>query len=146
MTPKSKPSHPPPRLRDLPAPLPQRRGRRSPRRPRPHHPYDQRTTRTLHNRGKSRTPRSRGCCENPLCTGQPADVTDHGEPILEVDHLENRANWGRDHPSQMIALCPNCHATKTRGQTRAHLRNLLLTEAHSRHTTWTQQAHTKSKI
>ncbi|MFC6884972.1 MULTISPECIES: HNH endonuclease signature motif containing protein [Actinomadura] len=112
-----------------------------------------RTTRTTNERPvrsttavKAVLPRSRGCCENPLCTGQPADVTDHGEPILEVDHLENRANWGRDHPSQMIALCPNCHATKTRGQTRAHLRNLLLTEAHSRHTTWTQQAHTKSKI
>lgn len=89
--------------------------------------------------------RSRGRCENPLCTGQPADVTDRGEPILEVDHLENRANWGRDHPSQMIALCPNCHATKTRGKTRTHLRTLLLTEAHSRHITWQQQAHTKPR-
>ncbi|MFB4316337.1 HNH endonuclease [Actinomadura sp. 21ATH] len=80
--------------------------------------------------------RSRGRCENPLCAGQPADVTDRGEPILEVDHVEDRAKWGRDHPSQMIALCPNCHAIKTRGQTRERLRELLLTEARSRHTTW----------
>ncbi|TMQ90466.1 HNH endonuclease [Actinomadura soli] len=80
--------------------------------------------------------RSLGRCENPVCVGQPDDVTDQGEPILEVDHVEDRANWGRDHPIQMIALCPNCHAIKTRGQTREQLRELLLTEARSRHTAW----------
>jgi 5-methylcytosine-specific restriction protein A len=84
--------------------------------------------------------RSRGRCENPLCAGQPDEVTDRGEPILEVDHLEDRANWGRDHPSQMIALCPNCHAIKTRGQSREQLRGLLLTEARSRHTAWDADA------
>jgi 5-methylcytosine-specific restriction protein A len=80
--------------------------------------------------------RSLGRCENPVCAGQPDDLTDRGEPILEVDHVEDRANWGRDHPSQMIALCPNCHAIKTRGQTREQLRGLLLTEARARHTAW----------
>ena len=80
--------------------------------------------------------RSRGRCENPVCTGQPDDVTDRGRPILEVDHVEDRSGWGRDHPSQMIALCPNCHAIKTRGKTRERLRKLLLAEACSRHTAW----------
>jgi 5-methylcytosine-specific restriction protein A len=87
--------------------------------------------------------RSRGRCENPLCTGQPDDVTDRGESILEVDHVEDRARWGRDHPIQMIALCPNCHAVKTRGQTREQLRRLLLTEARSRHTAWEAQARSR---
>ncbi|MFI0354362.1 HNH endonuclease [Actinomadura sp. 9N407] len=84
--------------------------------------------------------RGRGRCENPVCTGQPDDVTDNGEPILEVDHVEDRSTWGRDHPIQMIALCPNCHAIKTRGQTRERLRKLLLTEARSRHTAWEAEA------
>ncbi|WP_285496990.1 HNH endonuclease signature motif containing protein [Actinomadura sp. NBRC 104425] len=83
--------------------------------------------------------RSNGRCENPLCAGQPDDVTDSGAPILEVDHVDDRAAWGRDHPEQMIALCPNCHATKTRGRTRETLRNLLRHEAQSRHRTWIAQ-------
>ncbi|GLW64314.1 hypothetical protein Arub01_25580 [Actinomadura rubrobrunea] len=77
--------------------------------------------------------RSRGRCENPLCTGQPNDVTDGGDPILEVDHIDDRAGWGRDHPENMIALCPNCHAIKTRGRSRDRLRPLLRTEAQARH-------------
>ncbi|WP_131737248.1 HNH endonuclease signature motif containing protein [Actinomadura roseirufa] len=84
--------------------------------------------------------RSLGRCENPVCAGQPDDVTDRGKPLLEVDHIEDRASWGRDHPSQMIALCPNCHAIKTRGRTRDQLRELLLAEARSRHTAWESPA------
>jgi 5-methylcytosine-specific restriction protein A len=44
--------------------------------------------------------------------------------------------WGRDHPIQMIALCPNCHAVKTRGRTGEQLREILLSEARARHATW----------
>jgi 5-methylcytosine-specific restriction protein A len=33
----------------------------------------------------------------------------------------------------MIALCPNCHAIKTRGRTRENLRQELLTVARQRH-------------
>ncbi|TDD27789.1 HNH endonuclease [Actinomadura sp. KC06] len=83
--------------------------------------------------------RSGGRCENPLCTGQPNDVNKDGEPILEVDHVHDRAKWGRDHPIQMIALCPNCHAIKTRGRTGEQLRELLLLEARARHSTWVSQ-------
>ncbi|MEV6753573.1 HNH endonuclease signature motif containing protein [Streptomyces sp. NPDC051214] len=70
--------------------------------------------------------RSRGRCENPACGGQPDDVTDSGDPILEVDHIVEIAGAGRDHPAQMIALCPNCHAVKTRGSTRDTLRPVFL--------------------
>ncbi|QKW39951.1 HNH endonuclease [Actinomadura sp. NAK00032] len=84
--------------------------------------------------------RSAGRCENPLCTGEPNDVTTNGDPILEVDHVQDRAQWGRDHPIQMIALCPNCHAIKTRGRTGEQLRHLLLKEARARHLTWVGQA------
>ena len=77
--------------------------------------------------------RSQGHCENPHCTGEPQDVTDAGHPILEVDHIHDLANGGPDHPEQMIALCPNCHAIKTRGRTREQLRHVLLTVARQRH-------------
>jgi 5-methylcytosine-specific restriction protein A len=53
--------------------------------------------------------RSEGHCENPHCTGEPQDITDAGRPILEVDHIQDLAKGGPDHPEQMIALCPNCH-------------------------------------
>ncbi|MFF5980935.1 HNH endonuclease [Streptomyces olindensis] len=77
--------------------------------------------------------RSQGRCENPDCTGQPADVTDRNHPILEVDHVIGLAEGGRDHPVQMVALCPNCHAVKTRGRTREALRDVLLRVARERH-------------
>ncbi|NJP44521.1 HNH endonuclease signature motif containing protein [Actinacidiphila epipremni] len=77
--------------------------------------------------------RSDGRCENPGCTGQPADVTAAGRPILDVDHVEDLALGGRDHPSQMVALCPNCHAVKTRGRTREQLRAVLLAVAREQH-------------
>lgn len=77
--------------------------------------------------------RSEGHCENPHCTGQPQDTTDAGQPILEVDHIHDLAKGGPDHPKQMIALCPNCHAIKTRGSTREQLRHELFTAAIRRH-------------
>ncbi len=74
-----------------------------------------------------------GRCENPGCQGQPDDVTDRGKPLLEVDHVVELAAGGRDHPSRMVALCPNCHAVKTRGRTRHRLREVLLEVALERH-------------
>ncbi|MFF0000979.1 HNH endonuclease signature motif containing protein [Streptomyces avermitilis] len=55
--------------------------------------------------------------------------TPAGEPILEVDHIDDPAAGGRDHPSTMIALCPNCHANKTRGADRKALTERLRAEA-----------------
>lgn len=79
--------------------------------------------------------RSEGHCENPRCTGEPQDITDAGHPILDVDHIQDLALGGPDYPGQMIALCPNCHAIKTRGRTREQLRHELLTVARRRHET-----------
>ncbi|MFF7212635.1 HNH endonuclease [Streptomyces sp. NPDC008238] len=81
--------------------------------------------------------RCEGRCENPGCGGQPADVTDRGSPILDVDHVDDLAAGGRDHPEFMVALCPNCHAMKTRGRGREELRALLAAVALERHTRWT---------
>lgn len=77
--------------------------------------------------------RSRGRCENPECLGHSDELTDNGEPILEIDHVEDLATGGRDHPSQMVALCPNCHALKTRGRSRERLRRILADVARQAH-------------
>ncbi|MGW5678913.1 HNH endonuclease [Streptomyces sp. NPDC003860] len=77
--------------------------------------------------------RSRGRCENPDCAGQPEDVTEQGDPILEVDHVIELAQDGPDHPSHMVALCPNCHAVKTRGRTGPALKAALLLVARELH-------------
>lgn len=61
-------------------------------------------------------------CENDGCTGMPSDRTPSGAAILEVDHVDDLALNGPDHPGVMIALCPNCHAAKTRGRNRAALK------------------------
>ncbi|WP_369271299.1 HNH endonuclease [Streptomyces sp. R11] len=77
--------------------------------------------------------RSEGRCENPSCTGHPLERTDSNQPILEVDHVNGLAHTGQDTPEFMIALCPNCHALKTRGQNRKGLQKDLLIVARSRH-------------
>jgi 5-methylcytosine-specific restriction protein A len=77
--------------------------------------------------------RSEGRCENPSCTGDVDDLTDSGDPILEIDHVHDLAQGGPDNPVQMIALCPNCHAIKTRGSTRERLHQMLFTVAKQRH-------------
>jgi 5-methylcytosine-specific restriction enzyme A len=82
--------------------------------------------------------RSGGRCENPRCAGDVRDVTVNGEPILEIDHVHDLALGGRDYPAQMIALCPNCHAIKTRGSTREELRPVLLEAARQKHQEWSE--------
>lgn len=84
--------------------------------------------------------RCAGRCENPSCPGQPDDVTDAGAAILQVDHVNDLAMGGRDHPSQMVALCPNCHAIKTLGRTREALRSILTQVAATAHRDWTSTA------
>jgi 5-methylcytosine-specific restriction protein A len=88
--------------------------------------------------------RSEGSCENPDCRKTAPDLTDRGDPVLEVDHITDIATGGPDHPIQMIALCPDCHAVKTRGRTRHQLRDRLLTAALERHQAWTETTPTNS--
>ncbi|SHN46461.1 5-methylcytosine-specific restriction enzyme A [Cryptosporangium aurantiacum] len=77
--------------------------------------------------------RASGSCENPACTGMPCDVRPDGTALLEVDHVEDLARGGPDEPVNMIALCPNCHAAKTRGANRAALRSRLRVVARRAH-------------
>ncbi|MCP9986902.1 HNH endonuclease [Streptomyces sudanensis] len=77
--------------------------------------------------------RSGGRCENPSCLGHPLERTDADAPLLEVDHVRDLARGGLDSPESMIALCPNCHALKTRGRSRHQLQQILLAEARRRH-------------
>lgn len=77
--------------------------------------------------------RADGACENPGCTGQPDDEAAAGGPLLEVDHIVEIARGGRDHPSQMAALCPNCHAIRTRGMRMEELRAVLQRVIPKRH-------------
>ncbi|MEV1010732.1 HNH endonuclease signature motif containing protein [Streptomyces sp. NPDC049881] len=74
-----------------------------------------------------------GRCENPGCAGQPDDFTRRGQPLLEVDHVDDLGLGGRDHPETMAALCPNCHAVRTRGSRAGELRAVLLAVAEERH-------------
>ena len=59
--------------------------------------------------------RSKNSCEYDKCNGMPPDVNRQGLAILQVDHIVALAEGGPDIPSNMIALCPNCHAAKTYG-------------------------------
>jgi 5-methylcytosine-specific restriction protein A len=45
----------------------------------------------------------------------PPDVDSQGKPILQVDHIVPLSEGGSDRPSNMIAICPNCHVAKTIG-------------------------------
>ncbi|HEY8986620.1 MAG TPA: HNH endonuclease [Streptomyces sp.] len=70
--------------------------------------------------------RSEGQCESPDCLLPALPYrTKAGQPLLEIDHIDDHAAGGRDHPSAMIALCPNCHANKTHGADGAALRERL---------------------
>ncbi|MFI8521006.1 HNH endonuclease [Streptomyces sp. NPDC085481] len=81
--------------------------------------------------------RSRGKCENPLCGGQPYDEGLDGQPLLDVDHIDDLALGGADLPENMVALCPNCHRVKTLGRSRDELREVLRRVAAQAHAdTW----------
>ncbi len=77
--------------------------------------------------------RSEGRCENPECLGHPDERAVNGDPMLEVDHVRDLAQGGKDVPVNMIALCPNCHALKTRGENRNDLRKVLVLAARDKH-------------
>ena len=74
-----------------------------------------------------------GKCENPGCSGQAPDLTDGGDPILEVDHIHDLALGGPDDPAQMIALCPTAMRSRYAGRIREQLREVLFAEARRRH-------------
>lgn len=65
--------------------------------------------------------RSKLKCEYDKCTGMPPDLGPQGKPILEVDHIKPLSEGGSDNPSNMIAICPNCHVAKTIGMHRTRI-------------------------
>ncbi|MFC8453878.1 HNH endonuclease [Kitasatospora sp. NPDC057223] len=78
--------------------------------------------------------RSGGRCENPACPfPEFVETTTSGAPVLDVDHVQDLKLGGEDHPANMIALCPNCHAVKTRGARSDDLRQELLPVARALH-------------
>lgn len=79
--------------------------------------------------------RSGGVCENPQCRDPrfTDELSIAGTYLLEVDHVDEHARGGTDLPEAMIALCPNCHALKTRGVAREELREVLRQAAQAKH-------------
>jgi 5-methylcytosine-specific restriction enzyme A len=77
--------------------------------------------------------RSRGRCESPKSQATSMTKRHPVNRSLDIDHVHDLGNGGVDLPASMIALCPNCHATKTRGTTRDELTPILLAAARARH-------------
>nr|BEK68927.1 hypothetical protein KPHV_61540 [Kitasatospora purpeofusca] len=80
--------------------------------------------------------RAGGRCENPGCGHPGFHVIGRNDmPVVEVDHVHGLGEGGLDHPANMVVLCPNCHAVKTRGRDAevAELQKLLAGIARQRH-------------
>jgi len=73
--------------------------------------------------------RSAGKCEGIDCAGMPSGTTRAGHPYLDVDHAMDLALGGNDDPANAVALCPNCHAVKTRGPDFVSLRKQYVERA-----------------
>lgn len=58
--------------------------------------------------------RSNGICE--ACEEQAPFLKRNGKPYLECHHLISVASGGSNHPENIAAICPNCHARITHGQ------------------------------
>jgi 5-methylcytosine-specific restriction protein A len=48
-----------------------------------------------------------GRCEG--CGEEAPFITENGDPYLEVHHIQRLSDDGPDDPSNVVALCPNCH-------------------------------------
>jgi predicted HNH restriction endonuclease len=52
----------------------------------------------------------------------------HGQPYLEVHHINELGKGGDDTPQNVAAICPNCHARVTHGQDASKFNNELLSK------------------
>lgn len=68
--------------------------------------------------------RSNGKCEG--CDSNAPFLKHNGQPYLEVHHLIELSNDGQDIPTNVIALCPNCHARVTYGKDGKPYNNQLI--------------------
>lgn len=62
-----------------------------------------------------------------LC--QPCFGMGRTTPAQEVDHILNKASGGTDHPDNLQAICPACHADKTAEEAKGHVGNLPTLDA-----------------
>ena len=58
--------------------------------------------------------RSEGFCE--ACEKPAPFIRRNDDPYLEVHHIVSLAASGADHPTNVAAVCPNCHARVTHGK------------------------------
>lgn len=58
--------------------------------------------------------RSSGICEG--CQKPAPFLRRNGNPYLEVHHLKSLSSGGSDYPSNVAAVCPNCHTRVTHGK------------------------------
>jgi len=72
--------------------------------------------------------RSNGVCE--YC-GLPGFIKHNGNTYLETHHIVPLAENGHDHPSNMIALCPNDHREAHYGRNKSILRGRFLAAVQS---------------
>jgi hypothetical protein len=67
--------------------------------------------------------RAKGECE--FCKSAAPFSNDKGNPYLECHHITELANEGADHPSHVIAVCPNCHRRAHHGSDRDHVKSRM---------------------
>lgn len=74
--------------------------------------------------------RAGGACE--LCDRGAPFLKSNGEPFLEVHHLHRLADGGPDNPSNVAAICPNCHREAHHGVHRDRIAETLTQRIRSR--------------
>lgn len=79
--------------------------------------------------------RSQGGCENPHCPDPryPSALSRNGFLHVVSGSHRRSGQGGADLLKAMIALCPNCHALKTRGTVTDEFRALLRATALAKH-------------
>ena len=68
--------------------------------------------------------RANGRCEG--CSREAPFKTSDGKPYLESHHLRRLSDGGPDHPSWVVALCPNCHKRAHYGADREEFNTRLV--------------------
>lgn len=71
-----------------------------------------------------------GVCQG--CNKEAPFETESGDPYLEVHHITRVSDGGPDHPDNVIALCPNCHAEVHDGKKGPQLNEKLREKAENR--------------
>lgn len=67
--------------------------------------------------------RANGTCE--YCDKPAPFVNTSGQPFLEVHHIHRLADDGPDIPTNVAAICPNCHREAHHGQNRERFEKIL---------------------